>query len=473
MEAKAVKPPFVFSPVADLVASTASGETVRLQTLVNIRWISVIGQTLTLLFVRYVLDFDMDLVPSMAVVGLAALVNALLALRYTPSTHLTDKGAMASLAFDLLQLGALLYLNGGLLNPFALLLVVPVTISATILSGRSTLMLWGLAVAVTSFLAFFQHPLPWPGTGLMLPNILIFFPDSKLLPDAGVWLPNIFIIGAWAALLLGMSFMCIYAHRLAAEGQRMSEALNATQMALAREQKMSALGGLAAAAAHELGTPLGTITVVAKELSKEIPKDSPLYDDVCLLASQAQRCREILARLSRKPEEDPAFEITSIIGLIEAATAPHLENPRRVVVNVDVLKPDISNSQPMVRRSPEIIHAIGNLIENAVEFAGSRVWVKIDWDEENIRVDICDDGPGMPPEILGRLGEPYMSSRRGHGGMGLGVFIAKTLLERTGARIVFRNRRSARGRVRGVNVAIIWSRGILEAQKEQNKRMAH
>ena len=250
---------------------------VRLRTLVLIRWIAVIGQLLALLFVQFGLAFRVPLAAGLAVVGVSVLLNLVLTLIYPASARLSDRGAAAYLAFDIVQLAVLLGLTGGLENPFALLILVPVTISATILSLLSTGAL-GLVVLICVAALDFRHlPLPWGAQALTLPGL--------------------YVAGTAAALLLGTAFIATYVWQVAAEARRMTDALAATQMALAREQQLSALGGLAAAAAHELGTPLGTITLVAKELSREVTAGSPLAEDVALLSSQAERCREILTRL--------------------------------------------------------------------------------------------------------------------------------------------------------------------------------
>ncbi len=413
----------------------STGGAVRLQTLVLVRWLAVFGQALTILLVHFGFEFDLPLVPSLWVVAASAVLNIALFVFYPASARLGDTGAAAFFAFDLVQLSLLLYLTGGLGNPFYVLILVPVTISATILSLRSTVLLGILALTCATLLIFVHEPLPWSDEGLVLPEIYVF--------------------GDWVALVLGMAFLGIYAWRVAAEARRMSDALAATQSALAREQQLSALGALAAAAAHELGTPLGTISLVAKELTNELPPDSPLGQDAALLLQQARRCRDILARFARRPEAEEggeAFAFPLLTALVEAAMAPHQRAGVKIVLNVQP-----GEGHPIVRRNPAIIHGLGNLIENAVDFAKSKVEVAISWTDRDIRIDVQDDGPGFNVDILSALGDPYTTSRREAGGMGLGVFIAKTLLEQTGARVDFANRLSG-----GAGVAILWPRAILE-----------
>ncbi len=419
---------------------------VRLRTLVLIRWIAVAGQALAVLFVRFGLEFELPLLPVVLAIAASALLNIVVSLRYPAATRLGDLGAALYFGYDLVQLAVLLYLTGGLNNPFCLLILVPVTISATNLTLRSTISLGILAVACVSLLAVLHRPLPWSGDGLTLPMVYLF--------------------GIWAALVLGMAFICIYAWRVAEETRRMSAALAEAQAALAREQRLSALDGLAAAAAHALGTPLGTITLVVRELARDLPPDSPLAEEVALLDSEAERCREILASMSRDPQEDDsAFAATTLRGLVEAAAGPYLLDD---AVQVKIAAADAADraAEPRVPRSPEVLHGLGNLIENAVDFARHEVRIELDWDDREIRVTIADDGPGMPSDILGALGDPYVTTRNGEGGMGLGIFIAKTLLERTGARVAFANRQAAAGQtagaVTGATVAIVWPRGVLE-----------
>jgi len=416
---------------------------VRLQTLVLIRWIAVTGQAVAILLVHYGLAFELPLMPSLLVVGASVLLNVVLFVFYPASTRLSDAGAAGYLGFDLVQLAVLLYLTGGLENPFCLLIMVPVTISATILSLRSTLWLGALALLSVTLLLVAHRPLPWDASRLAVPPL--------------------YQAATWSALVLGTLFLAVYAWQVAAEGRRMQEALAAAHGALAREQRLSALGSLAAAAAHELGTPLGTIALVAKELTRELPPGTPLADDAALLLSQAQRCREILARFARRPEAAEGGDVFSyplLAALVEAAAAPH----RNAGVTLDIVTPQ--GDQPVVARRPEIIHGLGNLIENAVDFAATRVTVALVWDRHNIEIDIDDDGPGFNVDILSSLGDPYTTSRPDAGGMGLGVFIAKTLLEHTGATVRFENRPGG-----GAGVAIVWPRAVLERTETPAARL--
>lgn len=398
---------------------------VRLQTLVLLRWIAIVGQLLTLLFVHFGLGFVLPLLPALLVVGVSMALNVALFLAYPSSTRLTERGAMGYLGFDMVQLGCLLFLTGGVENPFALLILVPVTVSATILSLRSTILLGLLAFTLIGALALWHLPLPWSEPGLILPLS--------------------YQMGVFVALVLGMFFITAYSWQVAEEARRMSDALAATQMALAREQQVSALGSLAAAAAHELGSPLGTISVVAKELSREIEPDDPLAEDIALLLSQAQRCREILARISRRPQEETGQDLAElgIENLLTIAAEPWRRSSVRFAVRLQG-----EGDEPHLPRRPEILQGLSNIFQNAMEFARSEVITDVYWNADRIQLDILDDGPGMNVDILSALGEPYTTSRPESGGMGLGVFISINLLRRSGATVGFANRRNGGARVR-------------------------
>lgn len=415
---------------------------VRLRTLTLIRWVGVIGQAAAVSVVELWLDFRVPVVPCLVVIGASALVNfaaTVVMLERPRAARLGERGAALFLAYDIVQLAALLYLTGGLQNPFAVLLLAPVSVSATILGGRPTMALSALSIAAITTLAVYHLPLPWR--------------------EGGLTLPLLYVLGIWAALATGIVFFATYAFRVAAEARRMSDALAAAQFALSRERQLSALGALAAAAAHELGSPLGTISVAAREIAHDLPPGSPIAGDVDLLISEAARCRDILARLAaRTDDDDQHFLWLPIAAIAELAAAPHLRAGIEVVF-ASGPAPGAALPQPTARRSPEILHGLGNLIQNAVQIARQRVEVTTRWSDADVTMTIADDGPGFPPGMIERLGEPYVSSRRdGERHMGLGIFIAQTLLGRTGAALAFGNRSSG-----GAEVAVLWNRVILEA----------
>jgi two-component system sensor histidine kinase RegB len=434
-----------------MVAHWELGESrLRLQTLVRLRWVALAGQLVTVLSVHFVLGYQLPLIACLAVIAVSALFNTIMQVTYPPNKRLPSFYAGLTLAYDLLQLCALLYLTGGLQNPFALLMVVPAAISASTQPPRMTVALCALSMLCASLLVAFYRPLPWyPGATLTLP-----------LP---------YMAGVWAALVSCIIFMAFYAGRTTRENRQMLDALAATELRLAREQKLSALDGLAAAAAHELGTPLSTIALVAKELEREIPADSPLREDITLLRSQAARCRDILKTLTQHSgESDAMFSQMSLGHLIEEAVEPF----RAFEITIDVAiqpPPDGGpTAQPVLRRNPGLIYGLTNLVENAVDFASSRVEIEAGWDDDIISLTITDDGPGFASNVLGRLGEPFVTTRSQVNagdseeaqGMGLGIFIAKTLLERSGAAIKLQNRAAPQS---GARIEVVWKRAQLDA----------
>jgi two-component system sensor histidine kinase RegB len=430
----------------------------RLQTAVRLRWFGVIGQLVTLCLVYFVLGFELPIGICLGLVAASAWLNVFVRLSYTMRTRLSTSLATSLLAWDVLQLSALLYLTGGLDNPFVFLIVVPVTVSASTLPLLTTVGLGLLALVSTVFLAFSHYPLPWTTPG-----------EFEL--------PLLYAVGTLASLVSGMIFLALYAWRLASEARQMSDALAATEMVLAREQQLHALDGLAAAAAHELGTPLSTIAVVAKELSREVPASSPMAEDLALLQSQAVRCREILKKLTRTPAEpDPLHAHLTVTQLIEEAAAPYRGFNTQIVVTAESLGDKADGTEldePVGERRPGLIFGVGNLLENAVDFAHSRVDVTATWSAREIVITISDDGPGIPPDVMEALGDPFITTRpsrqneqisgkRGKPtGLGLGFFIAKTLLERSGATVSLDNRPPP---AQGAVVRLTWTRESFEGQ---------
>ncbi len=428
-----------------------SGRRLRLSTLIRLRWLAVIGQTLTVAVVSLWFGFPLPIALCLGLIALSAWLNVSLRVVFPSAQRLDPFWATALLAYDILQLAGLLYLTGGLQNPFAILLLGPVMVSATTMQPDKTFILGALVLATASLLVFFHEPLPW-------------------FEDEVFHMPLHYLGGLWIALASALVFMAFYAFRVAEEARQLADALTATELVLQREQHLSALDGLAAAAAHELGTPLSTIALVTKELQQEIADDDPRTDDIRLLHSQSLRCREILAKLtslSSEPEEH--FGRLPLSHVMEEITAPY----RNFGIELK-LTSDGAGPEPVAPRNPGLVHGLGNLVENAVDFAESRVHLHSRWDDKTVSVVISDDGPGVAAEIIERLGEPYVTTRQPrarapgnhgdeHGGLGLGFFIAKTLLERTGARVSLSNRRAPEG---GAMITVTWSRAAFQGGSE-------
>jgi two-component system sensor histidine kinase RegB len=435
--------------------SRAARGRVRLRTLSNLRWLAIAGQSIALLLVYFGFGYHLPLVKCIAAIATSAFLNLALTLRYPSSHRLTGRDATIYLGYDILQLAALLYLTGGISNPFALMFIAPVVIAAGTLDLGNTLILAVLAFLSICAIAVWHAPLPWS-------------------PTEHLELPPLYQAGIWSSLVIGIGFTSIYAWRIASENARMSAGLAATQLALEREHRLSAIGALATAAAHELGTPLGTIAVVARELERALPQGSPEYDDARLLREQAERCRAILTKLSR-PEETMLEEAQRLpLGaLLDDIAAPYRGEDVEIAIEISENNPP---PEPQVWRAPEHMHGLGNIRENAADFARTKVSVHLRWDENWLRVSVEDDGPGFLPEIFERIGEPYTTSRPGHyalaeteiapeddlakhEGMGLGFFIAKTLIERTGGSLTAGNLESG-----GARVSAAWPRGAIDGE---------
>ncbi|QDG75091.1 ActS/PrrB/RegB family redox-sensitive histidine kinase [Labrenzia sp. PHM005] len=415
----------------------------KLDTLVRLRWLAIGGQSIALLVVHVGLGYPLPAGPAFALVALSAWLNIFLKIRAPAVTRLSERGALFQLGYDILQMSGLLYLTGGLGNPFAFLLMAPVMVSAAGLSARHTMLLGALATICASILAVYHLPLPW-------------------LVGEDFRLPVVYSVGIWVALVLTLGFMAIYAFRVANEARQMADALAATELVLAREQHLNALDGLATAAAHELGTPLATIYLVAKELSDEFEEKDPRGEDVELIRSQAERCRTILKRLtSLSSDEDKTYQSMPVSQLLEEVIDPHRGTGLLIHTVLDG-----RGQEPIGTRNAAIRYGLGNLLENAIDFAKSSVTVSADWDDKMLNITIEDDGPGFAQEVLGKIGDPYVSVRSGKsgsgstgGGLGLGIFIAKTLLERTGARVQLENRTPAHS---GAHIRISWPRETYE-----------
>lgn len=407
-------------------------EPIRGRTLVLLRWSAVAGQ-LAAICAAVVFGIGFALVPALALIATAAGLNLWLMAR--PARRISAREVAWQLGFDLAQIAALLAVTGGVSNPFALLVLAPVTVAATALSRGPTIVL-GLATAVlVTAGAVWSVPLTDPtGIDLQLPPLLA--------------------LGHWAAIMIGIAFFAAYSHRVTAELADTTNALFATQTALAREQRLQHLGGVVAAAAHEMGTPLATIKLIAGELADDLSGRPDLAQDIAELRRSADRCAAILRSMGRAGKDDLWLHSVPLLTLIEEAAAPHADR------GVDIT---ITGSGPDIRRDPGAIHALRNLIQNAVDHADARVTIRAEAGRNHIAVTVRDDGPGFPAAILPRLGEPHppgrgpKSPRKTDEGMGLGLFIAKALLERSGASLTFEN--AGRGAV----VHLRWPRHRIEA----------
>lgn len=457
--------------VAERGTLEAAESRLRLQTMVRLRWFAVLGQFLAVIVIFFGFGFQLPMGWCLLFISVSAWLNVFLRVRYPARHRLGTTFATVLLAYDVLQLAALLYLTGGIENPFTVLILAPVTVSAANLPPRNTVFLGVLALSAAGFILVKHMQLPWPaGETLVLPRLYKF--------------------GILAAVAACMTFIALYSWRLSKEARQMSAALAATELVLAREQKLHAMDGLAAAAAHELGTPLATIVLVTKEMERAFPagdtmiRADALAEDLALLRSQALRCKEIMQKLTSRPtERDPLHASLTITQLIEEAAAPHrayaiqiavdaiaIAPPPAATVKIDSIPALVPKAigEPVGERRPGLIYGVGNLIENAVEFAKTRVDITARWDDDTVTLIIQDDGPGFKPDVMDALGDPYVTTRPASvqstatgdsTGLGLGFFIAKTLLERSGASLALANRSTPE---QGAVVRVTWPRRLFE-----------
>ncbi|MDU8910852.1 sensor histidine kinase RegB [Aestuariicoccus sp. MJ-SS9] len=426
---------------------------IRLRTMILLRWFAIIGQLTALTVAQQLYDLQLELGLCYLAVGVSVIGNLVAIFVFPENKRLSETENLMMVMFDMLQLGFLLYLTGGLHNPFSLLVLGPVTVSAAVLTLRSTILLGVTAFLMVSALVFYHLPLRTE-QGFILR------------------IADIFVYGQWAAITIALIFISIYARRITREMHSMSDALAATQMALARAQKLNDLGGVVAAAAHELGTPLATIKLTSSELAEELEDNPELQEDARLIRDQADRCRDILRSMGRAGKDDLHMRNAPLVEVIREAAEPHEGRGKDIIIE-DGPGPGGDFAQPQILRRPEVIHGLRNLVQNAVDFARSKIWIEAMWTDDVVSIRILDDGQGFPPHLIGRIGDPFVRKRRSetdrkvrpeYEGMGLGLFIAKTLLERSGAELSFANgsdpfhRLSGTNERRGAIVEVIWPR---------------
>jgi len=401
------------------------------KTLVILRWIAIIGQLVAINLVYSYLNLKFPIIESHIIIFIGLLTNLYLQFRIKTS-QLKDIYSSLFLIYDLIQLSALLYLTGGISNPFSLLLIVPAIVSSTFLSMGTTIILGAITVILLSFLT--KYYLPLPG-----------------LNEYSFSFPIFYLIGMLISVIVGLVFLSYFGIRFAGETKKRSEALNKLQQVIAKEYELESLGGQAAAAAHSLGTPLATITVVAKELRKEIGEKSKHTKDLDLLISQTKRCGDILKQISQKQiVEDKFMSAVKLEDLLVEILRSFIETSGKEIK----LNSKNDKNKINIKRSPEIIYGLRNFIGNAVKFSNKKVTVELISNESNISIQISDDGPGFPEDIINILGEPYIKSKYSNdkSGLGLGTFLGKTLLERQGAILSFLNNKM----LNGASVNIAW-----------------
>lgn len=438
------------------------GNWIRLRTMTAVRWMAIVGQLTAITVAQRLYNLQLELGLCYLVIGVSVIGNLVAMFVLPENKRLTERENLLTMMFDLLQLSFLLFLTGGLHNPFALLLLAPVTVASSVLTLRSTLILGGTSIISATVLMNYH---------LMLTTHQGFY----------LRVPDVFMFGTWVAIGIGVVFISIYARRVTQEMTSMSDALQATQMALSREQQLTDLGGVVAAAAHELGTPLATIKLASGELVEELSDRPDLLEDAQLIREQADRCRDILRSMGRAGKDDLHVRQAPLASVVRDAAEPHLDRGVEVLFEEFPMQGE-NPRMPSILRRPEIVHGLRNLVQNAVDFANERIWVEVSWSQDVINIRITDDGRGFPSDMIGRIGDPFMRrrttqrekiSRPGYEGMGLGLFIAKTLLERSGAELSFFNGRDEHERQygehrKGAIVNVEWKREDIDARNGPN-----
>ncbi|WP_299139858.1 sensor histidine kinase RegB [uncultured Tateyamaria sp.] len=450
-------------PDIGLLTGQQRSNWIRLRTMILLRWVAIVGQLVALTVAQRMYGLQLELGLCYLAVGVSVIGNLIAIFVFPENKRLTERENLLMVLFDLLQLGFLLFLTGGLNNPFALLMLGPVTISAAVLTTRSTVLVAATAIVIVTVLSEYHLPLRTEQGYLLR-------------------IPDLFVFGNWIALVIAICFIGLYSRRVTSEIHSMSDALSATQQALSREQKLTDLGGVVAAAAHELGTPLATIKLTSAELIEELEHMPELRDDAALIREQADRCRDILRDMGRAGKDDLHLRQAPLMTVVQEAAEPHTHRGKLVEYTHD---PDAGDEidQPAILRQPEIIHGLRNLVQNAVDFARSTVWIEAHWTADIITLRIMDDGRGFPPQLLGRIGDPFVRRRKTttdrqerpeYEGMGLGLFIAKTLLERSGAELTFANgtdpysTSTSTAHHLGAIVEVTWPRGKVDARVGEN-----
>ena len=404
------------------------------KTLVNLRWIAITGQFIAINFVHFYLNLSLPILETYIIIFIGLITNIVLQF-YIKTNQLKDLTSFLFLVYDLLQLSTLLYLTGGIFNPFALLIIIPTIVSSTFLSMGTTIILGTLTIGLLFLLKEYYKTLP----GLDIYNFSF---------------PEYYLAGALVSIIIGLVFLSYFGIKFSGETKKRSVALDKLQQVMAKEYELDSLDGQAAAAAHSLGTPLATISVVAKELKKEIGDKSKHSKDLDLLISQSKRCSDILKKISKKEISDDQFiNLIKVESLLEEIIISFEETSDKKITLLE----NGDKNKINIKRSPEIVFGLRNFIGNAIKFADKEVRIKLISDEENLVLIVNDDGPGFAEDIIKLIGEPYLKSKskqiNDKAGLGLGIFLGKTLLERKKAQLSFFNKED----LKGATVKIAWS----------------
>ena len=436
---------------------------IKVRTLINLRWLAIFGQLATILISYFYLNIIFNIIACALIILFSVIFNLFSLYFYTPAKRLSDFNAFLLLLYDLFQISILLFFSGGMTNPFSILIIVPVIVSATSLSIIFLFVLGIITIISIVFLSFAYLPI-YTSLGLEIE------------------LPAILLIGFCTSLIITVTFLGGYARRVAIDTLNMNKALQVTQVALERERKLTAIAGVVAALGHELGSPLATIKLASSELLEDLKEKNNIYSDLKLIFDQANRCKDILADMGSLGKDDQYVKVVDFLELISDAIEPYKISGKNILfsINGNYVNDDFvkfkSEKIPRVKKEPELIHGIRNIIQNGIKYSNSCVNVDLSTSTEFIDIIICDDGPGYPENLLKMIGDPFLNNKenslRGFNekkddkGMGLGLFISKILLERTGAEIRFTNASSSSKQKKlsfeGAQVEIKWKRTKIE-----------
>ena len=384
--------------------------TILLGNLIKIRWIAIFGQFLAVFIVFYIIKIEILLFEILTIILLSVAVNFYSYFEERKNKSISNVKAFSFLLFDTLQLGFLLFLTGGIINPFSILILAPVITSASYLPALMTVILSTISIMIIVILNFYYVPL-------------------YLGPE--FYLPGIYNFGLVSSLIITVIFIAIYAYLFASSSRKISNALSVSKLQILNQKKITEVGSLSAAAAHELGTPLNTIFLIINDLLKEkkLVEDKNIVKDIHLLKSQAERCKEILQRFSKNPLKlkDKFLDKVKITDLIKINFDKFNKNKKLNIKDMQIIE------EPEIHFKDEMMYALGNIIQNAISHCKETVTVELDYNKTDLKIFIIDDGLGFSKDIIDKLGEPYIS--KNSQGMGLGIFIAKNLIENMGGKI--------------------------------------
>ncbi len=443
---------------------------IKPKTLINLRWLAIAGQVVAIAVADFILKFTFYFEACLLIILVSCLVNLTSSVYFRTEKRLSAFKTFLFLTFDLIQISLLLFFSGGISNPFSILIIVPVIVSASSLSIVYLISLGSMTLLSILLLSFKYFP--------------IIDSSENILKS-----PEIFLVGFSVSLIITVTFLGSYARWIFLDNSNMNRALQATQVALERERKLTALTGVVAALGHELGSPLATIKLASSEILGEIDSENPIYQDIQLIFDQSERCKAIISDMGSLGKDDQYVKIIDFFSLLFEASQPYKKFDKKIAFRFNGVRQGhqgISVKEkmiPFVRKEPELIHGIRNIIHNALKFAKSTVDINLITASRKLKLEIIDDGKGFPFDAKKRIGEPFLKktdfystaaeTKESEEGMGLGLFIANVLLERTNGQLKFSNvkkiENDGKKRITGAKVEISWEKSSIEVLQSDKK----